>query len=255
MPATDTCLAQDIITPATPCRPELQYEDVKGKKTTKTVIIFDWDDTLLASSFLSNKGYRIDNDLELTEEIEKGLKELEASVITVVSCALTYGEVYVITNAEKGWVEMSAKKFIPGAISVLEQVHVLSARSTYEEMFPESPLKWKFCAFQDRLAHILGDHKIERNIISLGDSNVEREAVMAVTRGHLGTRTKSVKFAELPSMEQLKRQIELVTSCFPYIHNHDGDLDLQLTVTVNHSSNTPCDNSSGLDESSMKTDP
>ena len=47
------------------------------------------------------------------------------------------------------------------------------------------------------------------------------------------TRTKSVKFAERPSMEQLRRQIELVTNCFQYIHNHEGDLDLQLTVTVN----------------------
>jgi len=37
-------------------------------------------------------------------------------------------------------------------------------------------------------------------------------------------------------MEQLKRQIELVTNCFQYIHNHEGDLDLQLTVTV---SSTP----------------
>jgi hypothetical protein len=47
------------------------------------------------------------------------------------------------------------------------------------------------------------------------------------------TRTKSVKFAERPSVEQLRRQVELVSNCFHYIHTHDGDLDLQLTVTVN----------------------
>jgi len=47
------------------------------------------------------------------------------------------------------------------------------------------------------------------------------------------TKTKSVKFAERPSMEQLRRQIELVTNCFGYIFSHEGDLDLQLTVTVN----------------------
>ena len=35
-------------------------------------------------------------------------------------------------------------------------------------------------------------------------------------------------------MEQLRRQIELVTNCFQYIHHHDGDLDLQLTVTINN---------------------
>ena len=41
-------------------------------------------------------------------------------------------------------------------------------------------------------------------------------------------KTKSVKFAERPSMEQLRRQVELVTNCFQYIYLHEGDLDLQV---------------------------
>jgi len=74
---------------------------------------------------------------------------------------------------------------------------------------------------------------LQKNVISFGDSHVEREAVRAVTRGLPNTKTKSVKFAEKPSLEQLRRQLELVTNCFQYIHSHEGDLDLQLTVTVN----------------------
>jgi len=97
-------------------------------------------------------------------------------------------------------------------------------------------LKWKFYAFQEKLAPTFADNKKLKNILSFGDSHVEREAVRAVTRGFPNTKTKSVKFAERPSMEQLRRQIELVTNCFQYIHNHDGDLDLQLTVTINQQS-------------------
>jgi hypothetical protein len=72
------------------------------------------------------------------------------------------------------------------------------------------------------------------------------------------TRTKSVKFAERPSMEQLRRQIELVTNCFQYIHNHEGDLDLQLTVTVNGNSPTSAGQSAqkasdGTESSKMYT--
>ena len=63
----------------------------------------------------------------------------------------------------------------------------------------------------------------------------------AVTRGFPNTRCKSVKFAERPSMEQLRRQIELVTNCFQYIHHHDGDLDLQLTVTINQQQHNGAD--------------
>lgn len=203
----------------------------------ETVIIFDWDDTLLASSFLSGRGFRLDTDRSRLGEVADGLRDLEQSVIAVLSLAMQFGSVHVVTNAETGWVQLSAAKFIPGVVPYLSKVQILSARSTYEQRFPESPLKWKFYAFQDRLAPTFACPEKVKNILSFGDSHVEREAVRAVTRGFPNTRTKSVKFAERPSMEQLKRQIELVTSCFHYIHNHEGDLDLQLTVTINANNN------------------
>lgn len=168
--------------------------------------------------------------MEGCSALERELKELETSVISLIRLAMSFGDVHVVTNAETGWVQLSAKKFLPGVLPFLDRVKVLSARSTYEPMFPDSPVKWKFCAFQERLCT---DLKSPKNVISFGDSHVEREAVRAVTRGLLNTKTKSVKFAEKPSMEQLRRQLELVVNCFQYIHGHEGDLDLQLTVTIN----------------------
>lgn len=198
----------------------------------KTVIFVDWDDTLLCSSFLSGLGLRLDSVVPPSEEVQRELKELETCVIGLLRLAQTFGDVHVVTNAEVGWVQLSAKKFIPAVLPVLECITVLSARSTYEPMFPKQPLKWKYFAFQEKLClHFPDTDETLKNIISFGDSHVEREAVRQVTRGLSNTTTKSVKFAEKPSMEQLRRQIELVTSCFQYIHSHDGDLDLQLTVT------------------------
>jgi len=168
-------------------------------------------------------------------ELESQLTEISHSIIAVLSLALQYGPVTVVTNAETGWVQLSAQKFIPLVVPMLAKLTIVSARSTYESMFPDSPLKWKYYCFQERIsamAALSGGLK-ERNVLSFGDSHVEREAVRACTRGMPNTRTKSVKFAERPSMEQLRRQIELVTNCFGYIHSHEGDLDLQLTVTVN----------------------
>lgn len=199
----------------------------------KTVIFVDWDDTLLCSTYLSGLGLRLDSEIHQTDSILDELKLLEQCVTQLLKIAKTFGDVHVVTNAETGWVQLSAKKFIPGVLPLLSGVTVLSARSTYEPMFPDSPLKWKYFAFQDKLvghfSHEAQD--IFKNIISFGDSHVEREAVRAVTRGFTNINTKSVKFAEKPSMEQLRRQIELITNCFQYIHSHEGDLDLQLTIT------------------------
>jgi len=228
-----------------------------NNSSQETVIIFDWDDTLLASSFLSSKGYRLDNEVERTNEVDTQLKELEQSVCTVLNLSLSYGRVHIITNAETGWVQLSAQKFIPGVVPLLNKVKVLSARSTYETMFPESPLKWKYYAFQEKLStsNCNPNTKLDRNVISFGDSHVEREAVRAVTRGLPNTRTKSVKFAERPSLEQLRRELELVVNCLNYIIGHDGDLDLQLTVTVNtdNSNNNQNNSSSSVPSSSNPT--
>jgi hypothetical protein len=218
-----------------------------------TVIVFDWDDTLLASSFLSANGYRLDNEMPPNAEIDGHLRELEAAVCALLSHALCFGHVNIVTNAETGWVQLSAQKFLPGVVPFLSRVNVLSARSTFEPHHPDAPLKWKFYAFQEKLTGVFGASGLasserRKNVISFGDSHVEREACRAVTRGMPNTRTKSVKFAERPSMEQLRRQIELVTNCFQYIHTHDGDLDLQLTVTVNTpstGSSTPTSSSTG----------
>jgi len=203
-----------------------------------TVVLFDYDDTILASSFLAGKGYRLDSEMEKNVEVDTGLRELEQSVSSMLTLALQFGHVHIVTNAETGWVQLSAQKFMPGLVPLLSKVKIISARSTYEAMHPDAPIKWKYCAFHDALSNVFGglESKTAKNVISFGDSHVEREAVRAVTRGVANVKTKSVKFAERPSMEQLRRQIELVTNCFNHIFLHDGDLDLQLTVTVNQPS-------------------
>jgi len=236
--APDSKASEDVLFSDGMFKMDVEVEEAADKENTDssnnrhTVIIFDWDDTLLASSFLSSKGLRLDNDIDPPAEVAEQLKLLEKSVCSVLSRALEFGEVHVITNAETDWVQLSAQKFLPGVVELLNRVTVISARSTYERLYPEAPLKWKYFAFQDRLKEKICDAKARKNIISFGDSHVEREAVRAVTRGLPNTVTKSVKFAERPSMEQLRRQIELVTSCFQFIHNHQGDLDLMLTISL-----------------------
>jgi len=198
--------------------------------TSRALIIFDWDDTLLSSSFLSSKGYRLDTAMPPCEEMDSQLKQLEHSVTALLTLALKYGDVNIVTNAENGWVQLSAQKFLPGVVPLLSQVTVISARSTYEQSFPNSPLQWKLEAFRSRMNAVVNEK--EQHIISFGDSHVEREAVRTVTRGISSVSAKSIKFAERPTADQLRRQLDLVHSCFPIIHSHPGDLDLMLTISL-----------------------
>lgn len=200
--------------------------------TTSTIIFLDWDDTLLCSSVLSCQGIKLDSNLEGATDLLRQLDELSTSIINVLNIAETFGEVHIVTNGETGWVQLSAQKFVPRVVPYLEKLRILSARSTFENLFPDAPMKWKFHAFQESLQPLYSGPDCLKNVLSFGDSHAEREAIRAVTKGLANTRTKSIKFAERPSIEQLQRQLELVGNCFQYIFNHEEDLDLCMSLSV-----------------------
>jgi len=212
-----------------------QHQEPPSEK--RTLIFLDWDDTLLCSSVLSGQGIKLDSCMDGFHDLKQQLDELSTSIINVINIARTYGEVHIVTNGETGWVELSAQKFVPRVVPYLEQMRVMSARSTFESLHPDSPMKWKYHAFHESLETFYGNDHVIRNVLSFGDSHAEREAIRAVTRDRPHFRTKSIKFAERPSIEQLQRQLELVGNCFQYISTHEEDLDLCMSLSVT----TPAD--------------
>ncbi len=92
-------------------------------------------------------------------------------------------------------------------------------------------------AFHHKISERFDVHHHERykNVLSFGDSVHERHAVHKVTAALRNVHTKSVKFVERPSVEQLKRQVDLVHSCIHDITSHKGDLDLMLTIQLLYS--------------------
>jgi hypothetical protein len=199
------------------------------------VVIFDWDDTLLPSSWLSIKGLRLDDMSDFSVEVAFHLDSLEEIACKVLGKALEVADVIIITNAETGWVELSSQRFMPRVSEYLKRVKVVSARTTYEYLFPESPLDWKLQAFSHEIERKLttAAHSQKRNnVISFGDSVHERNALHHVCKGRDNTLTKSVKFVERPTADQLRREIELIHNSFDYIHTHNGDLDLMLTIQL-----------------------
>jgi hypothetical protein len=269
-------------------------------------------DTLLASSWLAQNGLRLDEPSVVPFEARQQLEGLQDSVLLLLQRAITFGTCIVITNAETGWVELSCKKFLPRVLPVLSRLRVLSARSTFEALAPDSPSDWKVHAFHQEIGAAYAGRAPEarRNLISFGDSIHERAAIQrvaqttesALRKGYAavaaaagpgasaqafhemqvltppstsggggggsgaggmpagsapgasppqggssssgalsamgqaaaGPRVlvKSVKFVERPTLEQLKRQLDLVHSCLGEVVGHAGNLDLMLTISL-----------------------
>jgi len=154
---------------------------------SQTLIFLDWDDTLLPSSWVTSMGLRLEHPAELPADVTSQLQTLENSVIHLINLANQVGTACIITNAETGWVELSCQRFMPRVYPYLSKVKVLSARSTYEKE-NNNPSEWKRRAFEYEIRRCFPDGTLsKRNILSLGDSLHEREAVHRVTKYGFGS--------------------------------------------------------------------
>jgi hypothetical protein len=68
----------------------------------------------------------------------------------ILDQCLNKGDISIITNAAKGWVEYSSQKFLPKTFNfiITSKIPIISARSEYGEEFPNEIKKWKVSAFQ-----------------------------------------------------------------------------------------------------------
>lgn len=193
----------------------------------ETIIIFDWDDTFLPSSWVQEQGLALQSAVPLEEWQELELKELARYAIETLRVAKRLGTVVLVTNAERGWIELSCTRFLPTLLPLLEGLKLVSARTLYESARCPTPCEWKIAAFSCELDRVFGRSDDRRkNILSIGDSTHEREAVLVATAPLKNCRTKSLKFVERPKLDQLCRQHLLMASCLRRIVHHDGNLDV-----------------------------
>merc|ERR1719482_2380430 len=136
------------------------------------------------------------------------------------------GKTFIVTNAMNGWVEYSAAKYVPELMPVLQKVRVISARGRYEAQYPGEVNKWKVQAFLEVQRQL--DSQIITNLISLGDSNFEIDAVHVMGKEFAQALVKTIKFRESPSPEELLKQLDLVTKKFEQIVENARNLKIGL---------------------------
>lgn len=214
--------------PATPC-PELPQDE--KFTAAETFFVFDWDDTVLPSTWLQRNGLRLDAASRPTAEQRELLAKVAFAARKTFRAARLHGKVILLTNAERGWIELSCQKFLPTLAPMLENVKLVSARTTYEGPQYPSPLDWKLRAFEAEITNFFGpgalsDPSKRKNVFSVGDSIHEREALLRATSSAPCCNSKCLKFVERPDISQLCKQHELITECFERIVHHDGNLDL-----------------------------
>jgi len=192
-------------------------------KAAQVVTIFDWDDTLLCTTHLEmvQRQYGA-----IPVHVRDQLGQLEKVVHQILVKAMQSGTVFIITNASEGWVQHSAGMCMPGLAELLRQMEIISARAGFESSFPGDSHAWKMHAF------LQVQHKLQMeavtNLISVGDSHIEMDAVHLLGRSFAHALVKTVKLWERPTPYELIKQLEVVKEKLPEIYCSGTTLNIWL---------------------------
>ena len=185
-------------------------------KKYNSIIIFEWDETLFPTSFLTP--FRIlDEHMNLSDNEKNKLLELEQATLKILSKSVERGDAFIITNAINGWVENSAHRFYPNIIQILEKIKIIYAKEEYEKIFPGNQKKCKIEAFSNLQNKY--NRKLVTNIICIGNSLFEMEAGRILASKFNNAFIKSIKFKKKPKLDELLTQLKSLGDQFDSIHS------------------------------------
>lgn len=197
----------------------------KEKKVTN-LFFFDWDDTLMCTSYLAPAGML---DEEESKQIDKTvIKNLDQYASTLLSKSIENGQVFIITNAAHGWIEYSAKKLYPLTSNLLKQIKIVSARGLYEKRLPGDYRQWKSKAFIDTVINCNIDLRKTANILCFGDSIIELEASHKLKEIFADAYIKTIKFKETPQPVELIKELKIILSQFDVILSNTRNLSIRV---------------------------
>ncbi len=200
------------------------------KRKYNSLIFFDWDDTLLCSSFLIDNSQKENNKNILNQTNKNSYKyymnNLENIVYNLLQTSINYGDTYIITNASKNWVIYSSFKYFPKVIQLFNKIRIISARDAYENQFPNQTKFWKLAVFMD-IANLYNKNLVT-NIISIGDSSIENEAAFKLSCLFSECYIKTIKFQEEPNPNHLLKQLKLVLKKFNFLHSAVRNISIKI---------------------------
>jgi len=245
----------------------------------ETLFIFDFDDTLFPTSaimadprlnphevapcfqFDPLMPANFDEILPEGQLLGDVLWQHEQTVAALLRRASSLGKVVIVTLAELQWVDLVIQNFLPSLKDLLEELHieVRSARSfvtpRVKRMAIEDGVDCSVLMKARAISRVIREFYGRRpkfarswkNIINVGDSNVEHHALSEVVMSHQQCdkngcekpfRSKIVKLQPKPTCEVLTAELQVLLSWLWEIVHHDGDFMLDLSSEEDSVANT-----------------
>lgn len=201
------------------------------ENTENAVIIFDWDDTLMPTSFIKHRIWtqmtpedrKREACLDPSSPFYTQLVEHAQIVENILRSAREVARVAIVTLATRYWVTLSSQMYLPGLdleallVELDIEVHSADPNSKFcklREALGQDPCKTaKRAAMQRCLKKLYANVDARWNVISIGDSTIEKEAIKECLKLCASTSKrqplcKTVKLRENMTLVELGQELK-----------------------------------------------
>jgi hypothetical protein len=196
----------------------------------KTLIIFDFDDTLFCTKYFDTFSvpYKDIFDCKITlEEINQNLvkeiKQLEGTIIELFNNLQQKYDIIIISNADIKWINNCLMHFLAELKEYINEnnIKIYSAKNIFSKIVKDSN-EWKIKCFKKVIKELYkNDLNFDLNVISIGDSNKEKKAVFNLSKSNEFNKVniKFINMISFPSAASIILQLK-------YLNDNINDMIL-----------------------------
>ena len=197
---------------------------------SKTVLIFDFDDTLFCTKYLDTFALPYQDIFTCKVSLEQmnsclahEIKELESAILDLFINLGQNCDIVIISNADLKWINNCMTHFLPELNDYLTEngIKIHSAKNSFSK-FVKAPTDWKLQCFKKVIEELYEDDLFyDLNVISIGDGKEEKKAVFNLAKDLKlrKLRTKFIRMISFPSAASIVLQLK-------YLNNNINEMIL-----------------------------
>ena len=190
---------------------------------SKTLLIFDFDDTLFCTKYLDTFALPYQDIFTCKVSLEQmnsclahEIKELESAILDLFINLGQNCDIVIISNADLKWINNCMTHFLPELNDYLTEngIKIHSAKNSFSK-FVKAPTDWKLQCFKKVIEELYEDDLFyDLNVISIGDGKEEKKAVFNLAKDLKlrKLRTKFIRMISFPSAASIVLQLKYLSN-------------------------------------------
>ena len=186
---------------------------------SKTLLIFDFDDTLFCTKYLDTFALPYQDIFTCKVSLEQmnsclahEIKELESAILDLFINLGQNCDIVIISNADLKWINNCLTHFLPDLNDYLteNEIKIHTAQNSCRK-FVKAPTDWKLQCFKKVIDELYEDDLFyDLNVISIGDGKEEKKAVFNLAKDSKlrKMRTKFIRMISFPSAASIILQLK-----------------------------------------------